>query len=75
MVSIPACHAGDRGSIPRHGELLFPEVEISRNWEFIDLEKFNSPQDGLDRVRETKVAGSSYFDNRLYQAKSTSKLT
>ena len=22
MVSIPACHAGDRGSIPRHGALL-----------------------------------------------------
>ena len=23
VVSIPACHAGDRGSIPRHGELSF----------------------------------------------------
>ena len=23
MVSIPACHAGDRGSIPRRGELYF----------------------------------------------------
>ena len=23
VVSIPACHAGDRGSIPRHGEVFF----------------------------------------------------
>ena len=23
VVSIPACHAGDRGSIPRRGEWLF----------------------------------------------------
>ena len=23
VVSIPACHAGDRGSIPRHGEIFF----------------------------------------------------
>ena len=23
VVSIPACHAGDRGSIPRRGEYLF----------------------------------------------------
>ena len=23
VVSIPACHAGDRGSIPRHGAFLF----------------------------------------------------
>ena len=23
MVSIPACHAGDRGSIPRRGEHIF----------------------------------------------------
>ncbi len=23
VVSIPACHAGDRGSIPRHGEFFF----------------------------------------------------
>ncbi len=22
VVSIPACHAGDRGSIPRHGEFF-----------------------------------------------------
>ena len=24
VVSIPACHAGDRGSIPRRGGLFFP---------------------------------------------------
>ena len=23
VVSIPACHAGDRGSIPRRGEIFF----------------------------------------------------
>ena len=25
VVSIPACHAGDRGSIPRHGERFLPD--------------------------------------------------
>ena len=29
MVSIPACHAGDRGSIPRRGELFF---DICQDW-------------------------------------------
>ena len=24
VVSIPACHAGDRGSIPRRGDTFFP---------------------------------------------------
>ena len=28
VVSIPACHAGDRGSIPRQGEIFF-HFEIS----------------------------------------------
>ena len=23
VVSIPACHAGDRGSIPRHGDVFY----------------------------------------------------
>ena len=27
VVSIPACHAGDRGSIPRRGGYLFPTSE------------------------------------------------
>ena len=37
VVSIPACHAGDRGSIPRHGELfyIFPESK--------DLECLSTP--------------------------------
>ena len=26
VVSIPACHAGDRGSIPRRGEAIFSHV-------------------------------------------------
>ena len=29
VVSIPACHAGDRGSIPRRGEIFFFHFEIS----------------------------------------------
>ncbi len=32
VVSIPACHAGDRGSIPRHGEFFF--LPISRTESF-----------------------------------------
>ena len=26
MVSIPACHAGDRGSIPRRGDEIFKTI-------------------------------------------------
>ena len=29
VVSIPACHAGDRGSIPRRGEVFVKETFIS----------------------------------------------
>ena len=28
VVSIPACHAGDRGSIPRLGDLFFPGTKL-----------------------------------------------
>ena len=28
VVSIPACHAGDRGSIPRRGGILFLKIVI-----------------------------------------------
>ena len=73
MVSIPACHAGDRGSILRHGELLFPELEISCSWESTDLKEFYC-QVGLEQARQIK-AGYLYFDNRLDQTMSTSKLT
>ena len=31
VVSIPACHAGDRGSIPRRGAFLNPRREIEIN--------------------------------------------
>ena len=29
VVSIPACHAGDRGSIPRRGEVIFNNISKS----------------------------------------------
>ena len=29
VVSIPACHAGDRGSIPRRGEMILLKIEKS----------------------------------------------
>ncbi len=33
MVSIPACHAGDRGSIPRRGAmLLLGSLWLSNQW-------------------------------------------
>jgi hypothetical protein len=43
VVSIPACHAGDRGSIPRHGEFficlkLFLEIAFY-NTETLNLLK------------------------------------
>ena len=28
VVSIPACHAGDRGSIPRRGDILFTKFRF-----------------------------------------------
>ena len=36
MVSIPACHAGDRGSIPRRGAILF--IKLTRNTQ-IDVQQ------------------------------------
>ncbi len=30
VVSIPACHAGDRGSIPRRGEIFRFKIKIFR---------------------------------------------
>lgn len=31
VVSIPACHAGDRGSIPRRGDMVsFLDTEVAR---------------------------------------------
>ena len=35
VVSIPACHAGDRGSIPRRGDILSNLKKYSLNAEFI----------------------------------------
>ncbi len=33
MVSIPACHAGDRGSIPRRGDIFIPfTISLVRNF-------------------------------------------
>ncbi len=35
VVSIPACHAGDRGSIPRRGAmLLLGTLWLSNHWSF-----------------------------------------
>ena len=35
VVSIPACHAGDRGSIPRRGAmLLLGSLWLSNHWSF-----------------------------------------
>ena len=31
VVSIPACHAGDRGSIPRRGAFFNPRLRIEIN--------------------------------------------
>ena len=31
MVSIPACHAGDRGSIPRRGVFFVPLICVNNN--------------------------------------------
>ena len=32
VVSIPACHAGDRGSIPRRGDFFFSFRNFSRRF-------------------------------------------
>ena len=34
VVSIPACHAGDRGSIPRRGESLFAKIPVLSHYLF-----------------------------------------
>ena len=38
MVSIPACHAGDRGSIPRRG-VLFMSSKIIQSMKFVNFQK------------------------------------
>lgn len=32
VVSIPACHAGDRGSIPRRGEMIFFSTQLATHF-------------------------------------------
>jgi hypothetical protein len=39
VVSIPACHAGDRGSIPRRGELFVSLYKISTYHDLADINK------------------------------------
>ena len=34
VVSIPACHAGDRGSIPRQGDVDFVQLMTSFGYHF-----------------------------------------
>ena len=43
VVSIPACHAGDRGSIPRRGEWLPSFFFLSFFFRFIWWKKHLSP--------------------------------
>ncbi len=45
MVSIPACHAGDRGSIPRRGE-YFDCLNLS---DFVNLSDFRIPRNRVVR--------------------------
>ena len=40
MVSIPACHAGDRGSIPRRGELFLDISQDCRGIYFAERGSF-----------------------------------
>ena len=37
VVSIPACHAGDRGSIPRRGEFLFAKIPVLSHYLLLDF--------------------------------------
>ena len=39
VVSIPACHAGDRGSIPRHGELFRLRSCTTKDWHGTELSR------------------------------------
>ena len=51
VVSIPACHAGDRGSIPRHGVFFFFFFFLTSSLNFIFnfpfSPQFESPEDGV----------------------------
>ncbi len=41
VVSIPACHAGDRGSIPRHGVIIFKKfISIFNFFSFIIMKLY-----------------------------------
>ena len=66
MVSIPACHAGDRGSIPRRGVLfsiLFPVVCWSnfivllyRDWFYVYMDYYKTETDSFVEVAVRDLA-------------------
>ena len=66
VVSIPACHAGDRGSIPRRGgENIFSlrfaflmqiTTIFQRSWSSIQMEMVSYDKDCIARIRKLWLA-------------------
>ena len=48
VVSIPACHAGDRGSIPRRGDYFLIETSLFYTemiWKNLEIQNLNIPSE------------------------------
>ena len=55
MVSIPVCHTGDRGSIPRRRELLQPNTRFHQiTVSIFDVSKFNPGENVADDCKENQ---------------------
>ena len=51
VVSIPACHAGDRGSIPRRGvRQFYSQCQTHSTWRYLRCMRRLSARRGLDNV-------------------------
>ena len=62
VVSIPVCHTGDRGSIPRQRELLQPYTRFHQiTVSIFDVSKFNPGENVADDCKENEGGN----DNQL----------
>ena len=62
MVSIPVCHTGDRGSIPRQRELLEPNTSFHQTTgSFFDVSNIKPEKNEADDCKENQCGN----DNQL----------
>ena len=70
VVSIPACHAGDRGSIPRRGAFLNPRLRREIEINSTKYAKMGSLPETSDKLRQdpTEKLALALKKNIIYEA-------